>query len=88
MGWSAAQSGFAALVGQRLPARIATNGVRGRLVRWQALAGAIATVLAALLVRRVLMHGPAFPREYLYLFFIAFIALIGVAILTIGLSEQ
>ena len=40
------------------------------------------------LVRRVLVHGPAFPREYLYLFFIAFIALIGVAILTVGLTER
>jgi hypothetical protein len=81
-------SGFATLVGQRLPARIATNGVRGRLARWQALAGTIATVLAALLVRRVLVHGPAFPRAYLYLFFIAFIALIGVAILTVALTER
>jgi hypothetical protein len=81
-------SGFTTLVGQRLPARIATNGVRGRLARWQALAGTIATVLAALLVRRVLVHGPAFPRAYLYLFFIAFIALIGVAILTVALTER
>ena len=81
-------SGFATLVGQRLPARIATNGVRGRLVRWQALAGAVAAVLAALLVRRVLTHGPAFPRDYLYLFFIACIALIGVTILTVALAER
>jgi hypothetical protein len=81
-------SGFATLVGQRLPGRIATNGVRGRLVRWQALAGTVAAVLAAVLVRRVLVHGPAFPREYLYLFFIAFIALIGVAILTVALTER
>lgn len=80
--------GFATLVGQRLPGRIATNGVRGRLVRWQALAGTIATALAALLVRRVLVHGPAFPREYLYLFFIAGLALLGVAILTVALAER
>jgi hypothetical protein len=81
-------SGFATLAGQRLPGRIATNGVRGRLTRWQALAGAVATVLAALLARRVLVHGPAFPRAYLYLFFIACIALIGVAILTVALTER
>ncbi len=81
-------SGFATLVGQRLPGRITTNGVRGRLVRWQALAGAVATVLAALLVRRVLTHGPVFPRDYLYLFFIACIALLGVTILTVALVEQ
>lgn len=81
-------SGFALLAGQRLPGRVTTNGVRGRLVRWQALAGAVASVLAALLVRRVLVHGPVFPREYLYLFFIAFIALIGVAIMTTALSER
>ena len=81
-------SGCAALVGQRLPGRIATNGVRGRLVRWQALAGAGASVLAALLVRRILGHGPAFPREYLYLFFVAFIALLGVALLTVALTER
>jgi hypothetical protein len=81
-------SGFATLASQRLPARIATNGVRGRLVRWQALAGTVAALLAALLVRRVLVHGPAFPRAYLYLFFIACIALIGVAILTVALTER
>ncbi|GEM_PF-3777057 len=81
-------SGFATLVGQRLPGRVATNGVRGRLVRWQALAGAGASVLAALLVRRILVHGPVFPREYLYLFFVAFIALLGVALLTVALTEQ
>ncbi|MHB8647215.1 MAG: MFS transporter [Thermomicrobiales bacterium] len=81
-------SGFAMLVGQRLPGRIATNGVRGRLVRWQALAATGASVLAALLVRRVLVYGPVFPREYLYLFFIAFIALLGVALLTVALTER
>jgi hypothetical protein len=81
-------SGFATLVGQRLPGRIATNGVRGRLVRWQALAGTAASALAALLVRRILMHGPVFPREYLYLFFVACIALLGVALLTAALTER
>ncbi len=87
-GLAGCASGFATLVGQRLPGRIATNGVRGRLVRWQALAGAVATVLAAVLVRRVLTRGPVFPREYLYLFFIAFVALLGVAILSIALTER
>lgn len=81
-------SGFATLVNQRLPGRITTNGVRGRLVRWQALAGAVASVIAALLVRRILTHGPVFPREYLYLFFVAFLALIGVTILTAALTER
>ncbi len=81
-------SGFATLVSQRLPGRITTNGVRGRLVRWQALAGAGASVLAALLVRRILVHGPVFPRQYLYLFFVAFLALLGVAILMIALTER
>ncbi len=81
-------SGFATLVGQRLPGRIATHGVRGRLVRWQALAGIGASVLAAFLVRRILVFGPVFPREYLYLFFIAFVALLGVALLTVALTEQ
>jgi hypothetical protein len=81
-------SGVATLVGQRLPGRIATNGVRGRLVRWQALAGTGASVLAALLVRRILVHGPIFPRDYLYLFFIACIALLGVALLTVALTER
>ena len=60
----------------------------GRFVRWQALAGAIASVLAALLVRRILVHGPVFPREYLYLFFVAFLALLGVALLTAALAER
>lgn len=81
-------SGVATLVGQRLPGRIATNGVRGRLVRWQALAGMGASVLAALLVRRILVHGPVFPRQYLYLFFVAFVALLGVALLTVALTER
>jgi len=81
-------SGFATLIGQRLPGRIATHGVRGRLVRWQALAGIGASVLAALLVRRILVFGPVFPREYLYLFFVAFVALLGVALLTVALAEQ
>jgi len=80
--------GFATLVGQRLPGRTTTDGVRGRLVRWQALAGAGASVLAALLVRRILVHGPDFPRQYLYLFFIACIALLGVALLTVALVER
>ena len=81
-------SGFATLAGQRLPGRIATNGVRGRLVRWQALATVIATVLAALLARRILVHGPIFPRQYLYLFFVSFIALVGVVLLTAALTER
>jgi hypothetical protein len=81
-------SGVATLVGQRLPGRIATSGVRGRLVRWQALAGGGASVFAALLVRRILVHGPAFPRQYLYLFFVACIALLGVALLTVALTER
>ncbi len=81
-------SGFATLVGQRLPGRIATNGVRGRLVRWQALAGVGASALAALLVRRILVYGPVFPREYLYLFFVACMALVGVALLTVALAER
>ncbi len=81
-------SGVATLVGQRLPGRIATHGVRGRLVRWQALASTGASVLAALLVRRILVHGPVFPRQYLYLFFVAFIALLGVALLTVALTER
>jgi len=81
-------SGFATLVGQRLPGRIATHSLRGRLVRWQALAGIGASVLAALLVRRILVYGPVFPREYLYLFFVAFVALLGVALLTVALTEQ
>ncbi|MCA1666506.1 MAG: hypothetical protein LC793_03725 [Thermomicrobia bacterium] len=81
-------SGVATLVGQRLPGRIATDGVRSRLVRWQALAGVGASVLAALLVRRMLVHGPVFPRQYLYLFFISSIALLGVALLTVALTER
>lgn len=87
-GMAGCASGFATLVGQRLPGRVATNGVRGRLVRWQALAATGASVLAALLVRRILVHGPLFPREYLYLFFVAFIALVGVALLTVALTER
>ncbi len=81
-------SGFATLVGQRLPGRTTTDGVRGRLVRWQALASTGASVLAALLVRRILVHGPDFPRQYLYLFFVACIALLGVALLTVALVER
>jgi hypothetical protein len=81
-------SGFAMLAGQRLTGRITTNGVRGRLVRWQALAGTGASVLAAFLVRRILVHGPVFPRQYLYLFFVSFLALLGVAILTVALTER
>ncbi len=80
--------GFATLAGQRLPGRIATEGVRGRLVRWQAIASAVAAILAALLVRRELVHGPAFLRDYLYLFFLAFIALLGVTIFMAGLTER
>lgn len=81
-------SGFATLAAQRLPGRITTDGVRGRLVRWQALASAVAAILAALLVRRVLVHGPAFPRNFLYLFFLAGLALLGVTIFTVGLTER
>ena len=81
-------SGFAMLVGQRLPGRVTTNGLRGRLVRWQALVSAGASIIAALLVRRILVHGPVFPREYLYLFFVAFLALIGVTLLTVALAER
>jgi hypothetical protein len=55
--------GFATLAGQRLPGRIATEGVRGRLVRWQAIGGAAAAICAALLVRRELVHGPTFPSS-------------------------
>jgi hypothetical protein len=80
--------GFATLAGQRLPGRIATEGVRGRLVRWQAIASALAAILAALLVRRELVYGPAFPRDYLYLFFLAFLALLGVTIFMAGLTER
>lgn len=81
-------SGFATLATQRLPGRIATDGVRGRLVRWQALGGAAAAIIAALLVRRVLVHGSVFPRNYLYLFFLAFLALLGVTIFMAGLTER
>ncbi len=80
--------GFATLVAQRLPGRIATDSVRGRLIRWQALVGGVAAILAALLVRRVLVYGPSFPRDYLYLFFVAFIALLGVTLFTAGLTER
>ena len=80
--------GFATLVAQRLPGRIATEGVRGRLVRWQALASGAAAIFAALLVRRALVYGPPFPRNYLYLFFISFVALVGVTLLTAGLTER
>ena len=48
----------------------------------------IASVLAALLVRRILVHGPVFPRQYLYLFFVAFLALLGVVLLTAALTER
>jgi hypothetical protein len=80
--------GFATLAGQRLPGRITTDGIRSKLVRWQALASAVAAIGAALLVRRVLVHGPTFPRDYLYLFFLAFLALLGVTIFTVGLTER
>lgn len=81
--------GFATLAGERLPGRVTTNHARGRFVRFRAIAASVAAVGAAFLVRRVLTNGEAsFPKQYLFFFFVAFLALLSVAVLTCFLTER